>query len=459
MAVAAILILMNVTESLSAQPGGVASKVVVSRVNSTRKSASKSFVGSLVPVKRSPIGSAVDGRVTKMFVEAGDAVTVDETQMVEGEPLGQPLVQLRTVSLDIEIAAAQAELRLRQQAETELQKSLPTEIKGASAAVKEIEARLEFSEANKTRLKGLNNSDGGVSDQEVHEAVSTYLSQLQLKIGVETLLNKLTETSDSRLLQARVKVEAQEIEIRRLMELKEKYTIRAPFPGYVTAKNTELGQWVGRGDTVLEMIQLDPIELVVPVPQEFIQSLEESIETYRANNEEFKVRVSVDKLPEIVAGEVVSIIPQADLRSRSFPVKIRIKNPLTEDGHLLKAGMIARAWMFLGNDEDTLLVLKDALVLDASSTSLYVVDRVLVNPNDPTDKNVETRAKRIQVRIGASIGNWIQVKGLDDDIEKGDQVVILGNERLRAGQKIAVTEELPDTLADALEAVDPSTKK
>ncbi len=114
-----------------------------------------------------------------MFVEEGDAVTVDESQIVDGEPLGQPLVQLRTVSLDIEIEAAQIELQLRQQAEKELQASLPTEIAGAESAVEEIKARLEFSQENSERLKKLYESGGGVSQQEVDEAISTFLSQKQ----------------------------------------------------------------------------------------------------------------------------------------------------------------------------------------------------------------------------------------------------------------------------------------
>ncbi len=104
--------LFGVIGQAFAQPGRGPSPVVVSRVVSTRQAASVSFVGSLVPLKRSTIGSAVDGRVTQVLVDDGDAVTVDESTMVNGQPLGQLLVQLRTVSLDIEIDAAEIELRL-----------------------------------------------------------------------------------------------------------------------------------------------------------------------------------------------------------------------------------------------------------------------------------------------------------------------------------------------------------
>ena len=426
------------TSQLFAQPGMGPSPVVVSRVVSTQQLASKSFVGSLVPLKRSPIGSAVDGRVTHLYVEAGDAVTVDQANIVNGQPLGQPLVQLRTVSLDIEIEAAQVELRVRQQAEQELQASLPTEIEAAASAIEEISARLKYSQANYDRLQGLYDTGGGVSKQEVDEAFSTFRSQTQLNVGAQSLLKRLNLTRESRLLQARAKVEAQEAEIRRLEETKDKFTIRAPFPGYVTSKNTEVGQWVSRGETVLEVIQLDPIELIVPVPQMYIQALHDALEESRADGRKLMAQVSVDSLPQLFEGEVVKSVPQADLRSRSFPVKIRIPNPKTDTGHLLQAGMLAKATMFVGKDEQILLVKKDALVLGGQQKSLYVVSQ------DPRSNS--TVAKLVPVQVGASIEDWIQVMG---DVKADDQVVVEGNERLRPGQAIAVAKEIPDSLPDS----------
>jgi RND family efflux transporter MFP subunit len=427
-----------------AQPGAGQrerpSPVIVSRVVKTHQLDSKSFVGSLVPMKRSTVGSAVDGRVTKMFVDEGD--------LVSGDGLGDPLVQLRTVLLDIEIEAADVELRLRQESEDELLQSLPNEIASAEAAVAEVKARLEFSKENYERLLNLNKSGGGVPQQEVNQAYSTYQSQQQLARGAQTLLEKLKVTREARLQQARSKVEAQEAELKRLQELKDNYTIRAPFSGYVTAKSTELGQWVARGETVLEIIQLDPIELVVPVPQTYIQSLQQTLEKHRASNAKLMAQVMVDSLPQLLEGEVVTSIPQADLRSRSFPVKIRLKNPQTPSGHLLKAGMLARATLFIGDEADIMLVKKDALVLGGQDKSVYVVSK------DP--KTDATIARLVPVEVGASIEDWIQIIG---DVKPGDQVVVVGNERLRPGQSIAVAKELPDTFPVESESSNSSAGK
>ena len=66
--------------SAVAQPGGMPpAPVVVSKVKSLNQAASKSFVGSLVPIRKSTVGSAVDGRVVKMFVDEGDPVEMEST--------------------------------------------------------------------------------------------------------------------------------------------------------------------------------------------------------------------------------------------------------------------------------------------------------------------------------------------------------------------------------------------
>ncbi len=229
-------------------------------------------------------------------------------------------------------------------------------------------------------------------------------------------------------------MEAQQAEIRRLQELREKYTIRTPFAGYVTSKRTELGQWVSQGSEVMEIVQLDPIELVINVPQAFIQQIQESMRLSRQANRKFTARVSVKNVAQLLQGEVVQIVPQADLRSRSFPVRIRIPNPPGDGGPLLKSGMLAQASLFIDRAEEILLVKKDALVLGGPKIMLYVV-----NPDPEGPASV----RPVAVDIGASIGEWIEVIG---GLSEGDQVVVEGNERLRPGQAVVVSRDLEDTI-------------
>ena len=52
----------------------------------------------------------------------------------------------------------------------------------------------------------------------------------------------------------------------------------------------------------------------------------------------------------------------------------------------------------------------------------------------------------VPIKIGASIGNWIQVTG---SIQAGDRVVVEGNERLRPNQDVQVTKEIEEPLEAA----------
>ena len=58
----------------------------------------QTFVGTIVPTRRAVVGSAVDGRVVELYVSEGDRVDK-----------GQPLAQLLTETISLELKAAQAE--------------------------------------------------------------------------------------------------------------------------------------------------------------------------------------------------------------------------------------------------------------------------------------------------------------------------------------------------------------
>ncbi len=130
-------------------------------------------------------------------------------------------------------------------------------------------------------------------------------------------------------------------------------------------------------------------------------------------------------------GEVVSVVPQADARTRTFPVKIEVVNTISESGPLLKAGMLARVNLPTSTPHMAMLVPKDAQVLGGAAPQIC-----LVRPGD-TDG---LKASFVTVEAGANVFDYVEIKGA---CEPGDLVVVRGNERLRPGQPITVVEELP----------------
>src|SRR6056297_1560044 len=140
---------------VQAQFGGP-SPVEVATVQQREVVARRDFVANVQPNRRSTIGGAVDGRVDEFLVKAGQRVTA-----------GQPLAKLRTRTISIEIAAAEAELDLRE-AELAQQKngSRPEEIDLARAASKSAEATSQYAQAKLKRFEKLFRTASGMSRDE-----------------------------------------------------------------------------------------------------------------------------------------------------------------------------------------------------------------------------------------------------------------------------------------------------
>ncbi len=139
------------------------SPIVAGKVVQVRRAGTETFVGTLKPFRTSIVGSAVDGRVTDVSVMEGDPVELADN---DGSA-GQPIVKLRTGTLDIELETAKIQLAISQQAADELEVSLPKEIELAKANAAESEARFQYSKNNYERAQRLGGNSGAISEGEL----------------------------------------------------------------------------------------------------------------------------------------------------------------------------------------------------------------------------------------------------------------------------------------------------
>jgi RND family efflux transporter MFP subunit len=435
---AAIFVLCLSPSSVQGQPGktpAAPAPVVVGRVVLQEIGELQSFVGSVSALRQVTVGSAVEGRVGDVFVNRGDKVAGPrELPAKEGAPakkeLGQVLAQLETRTLSLQIDTANTLLTLAKDAAAELAANLPREIELAESKLVEAKARLEFSEKDLERQNRLKAQNGVVSETEYEQALSQYQVNTQLAAQAGNELARLKATSELRLRQVESRIKAAEQEILRLEDLKSKYTLRAPFDGYVINKLTEVGAWVRSGDPIAEIVHLDNLEFEFAVPQQYMGEIQRSFETGGTN---LKARIEIEGLSETIEGEVDTIVPQADLRSRTLPVRAKIANVERGGLPLLRPGMIGRASLSFGNRREVILIKKDALVLGGATPIIYK----LVKNGD------KTTVTQVSVKAGSSIGSWIEVSG---SLQPGDQVVIQGNERLRPDQEVSIlrtSEEAP----------------
>lgn len=407
-------ILFSVQSLALAQRGGPAA-VTVSTVVERQVREGQTFVGTVTPVRRSSVGSAVDGRVAEFPINNGDFVRK-----------GQPLAQLLTETIGHEVAAAQSELKLRQIELLELENGTrPEELRRAKAVMLADQALVDYQRKRLKRAQDLFERTA-INDDELQLIVSEAArAEQQYQQSVEDHAIAVAGPRTEQIEQARARVAMQQSITQKLTDQLGKHTIKAPFDGYIVAEHSEVGQWVQRGQLVAEVVALDEVDVVAQV-----------LENHAAHVELGQVvRVEVPALPgNVFMGHVVAIVPQADLRSRTFPVGVRVKNELAGSGPLLKSGMLAKATLPTGPQTKAMLVPKDALVLGGPQPAVYVVAAAAAAEGKAEQAGQTVRP--VPVVLGIASGPLIQIAG---DVKTGDQVVVRGNERLRPGQPIKVT--------------------
>lgn len=407
-----MVVLVFAAETLAQPPAGppVSVPVVVGRVLAAEQAVGQSFVGTVLPVRTSDVGSAVDGRLVELPILDGQPVTE-----------GQPIAELLRGLLEIERGGAVAELDRRREVLAELKAgSRPEEIEQSRASVAGFEARLAYARGRVARLARL--AERGTSTVDELQDAQTELQQIEAQLRGSRAALALAEAGPRKeqVAQAAAAVAVQEAAIERIDDQLGKHTIRAPFTGWVIERFTEKGQWLARGGLVARIAQLDRVDVEVQVPEASVSKLRRDAE----------VRLEFDAAAQRTwIGRVSRIVPQADLRSRSFPVLVTVENIVVDGEPVLRGGMLARAWLPVGKAEPVTVVPKDALVLGTGTPFVYVVEPTGTAAAGGRSGTVRAAA----VSLGAAVGGNVEVRS---GLETGLLVVVRGNERLRPGATV-----------------------
>ncbi len=395
-----------------AQPPGAqrAQPVEAAPVQKRAMPQGRQFVGTVEPLKTSTIGSAVEELVESFLVDEGDAVKEDDV-----------LVELRIDAVAIQLKAAEAELRFRQKELDELENgSRQEEIDRAEAEVWAAAAVRDYAAQRLRRTEQLA-EQRVITEEELQEKTSAAIAaERNFDAKLAAWLLVLAGPRDEKIEQARARVAMQTETVNHLKDEKARHTILAPFDGIVTREHTEVGQWVAKGDPVVELVDISKVLVEVPVLEDYVGRLRPGmkwigVEVNALRGEELEPWVA-DKLRQ---GVIDAVVPQGDVRSRSFPVKVLYDNPVVDGRPLLAAGMLARVTLPVGDETEVLAVPKDALVLGEGEAKVWVV-----NPEAEPPKQV----RPVPVQVGtASDERWIEVKG---DLKEGELVITKGNERV-----------------------------
>jgi RND family efflux transporter MFP subunit len=248
------------------------------------------------------------------------------------------------------------------------------------------------------------------------------LYRRSLERGAANMKEVLDAENEASMSRARVTWAERQREVLRaraelLQERLADMTITAPFDGVVVNRHVELGEWVGNGDAVVELVSTGGVEVWLDVPQRFYGAVA---------GEQVSIALRIEATDQTLSVTERRVIPVVDPKARSFTVVAALDN---DDGKLTP-GMSVTAWLPTGRLVEQLTVAKDALLRNTAGTYVYVA-----RGGSGESAGGPATAMPVSVEVLFPVADRMVVASRD--MKAGDQVVVEGNERLFPNMPIA----------------------
>ena len=187
-----------------------------------------------------------------------------------------------------------------------------------------------------------------------------------------------------------------------------KSLISSPLKGTIKTRHIKVGEFVRKGDKLVEILDIDKIIVKVNIPEQEILSIQVG------QNVEVALYIMEKKT---FLGRVKNIGLEADSSNRTFPVEILVDNKERQ----LRAGMLARATFTKNVDQDQIVIPRHTVLERDQGRVVYVFE--------------DGKAFRRNITIGLSQEDQVQViQGLN----KGELIVVEGHTKLTDGEEVNV---------------------
>jgi RND family efflux transporter MFP subunit len=244
-------------------------------------------------------------------------------------------------------------------------------------------------------------------------------SKRRFENAKQLIEQEIISENDFDLLNAEVEIDTSALqrqieEERRQRALLDRYSVTAPFSGIISEKFTEVGEWITPGVPIVRLVNLDDLRAEFRVSQNLFTDV----------YEKQRVLMSVDAHPDIeFEGFIHAIIPENDINARTFlayvPIDAKTTNTIP--------GMSVRGKINLRQKDSIITVSRDALVRRPDGSTRIWIAREKDGQYIVSEQIVET---------GQSFGNQVTIV---TGLKVGDQIVVRGNESLRDGEIVSVT--------------------
>lgn len=184
-------------------------------------------------------------------------------------------------------------------------------------------------------------------------------------------------------------------------------TVTSPITGILSKRMVNAGESVNPGTPLFSVVDLSKVSISSGVAESIVNQLQQGM----------KVKVVFESLGmNVYEGTITHISPVQD-QAKLYPIKILVENP---EGKI-RAGMFATGEVALSEGVEGLAVPKEAVLHEQGR------DYVFVAAGD--------RAVRREVTVGLGDAKHFEIR---NGISEGDQVVIVGHEKLKDGALIKV---------------------
>ncbi len=185
--------------------------------------------------------------------------------------------------------------------------------------------------------------------------------------------------------------------------------ILAPIAGVLDELLVEEGEYVDPGNRVAQLVETDPVKVVVEVP--------ERDTAFFAPRDKAEVVTETRGIEKRLVGQIEFISELADPQTRSTRMEILLENK----ERLLRSGQIVRVRLARRVLKDAILIPLLAVIPMEDGMAVYVVN--------------SAQAERRDIRLGAIKGDRVQVLS---GLKPGDQLIVAGHRFVAPGQKVNV---------------------
>ena len=189
--------------------------------------------------------------------------------------------------------------------------------------------------------------------------------------------------------------------------------IRAPFPGVVTERFIQMGEYLQTGAATARLVNTADTEARATAALEL------------AANVHAGQSVTIRDHGVEKTGTVRTVVPVGDDRSRQFEVRIALKSAEWLVGTPVEVNLP------MSSDRTAVTVPRDALVIRENHSYVLRVTRA-------------NTVEQLDVTPGEGIADAVEVRGA---LSPGDRLVVRGGERLAAGQAVRIIATTPRTVA------------